>query len=286
LGPKLSGDVYQRQELDLLRTLANQATVAIANARLYEQVHALSQELEDKVRERTEELRHFVSVVYHELSNPITITRGYTELLLDSQGDSLNDRQKGYLRATLRNLRRLTRLVADLSDISKIDDGRLALELQPLDLGKAIEQAINSDSWLIEEKGLQIQVKVQPEMPRVLGDPQRVEQILTNLISNACRYTPVGGQITVIANSRDRLVETVICDTGIGIHRHNLEHIFERFFRSDDPLVREQPGTGLGLSITKSLVELHGGEIWVKSQVGKGSEFGFALPATQDTDER
>jgi two-component system sensor histidine kinase VicK len=96
----------------------------------------------------------------------------------------------------------------------------------------------------------------------------------------------VGGQITVIANSRDRLVETVICDTGIGIHRHNLEHIFERFFRSDDPLVREQPGTGLGLSITKSLVELHGGEIWVKSQVGKGSEFGFALPATQDTDER
>ncbi len=286
LGPKRSGDVYQREELDLLRTLANQAAVAIANARLYEQVHALSQDLEGKVRERTEELRHFVSVVYHELSNPITVTRGYTELLLDSQSDSLNDRQREYLRATLRNLRRLTRLVADLSDISKIDDGRLALEPQPLDLGKAIEETIRSHSWLIEEKGLQIQVEAFPGMPRVLGDPERVEQILTNLVSNACRYTPVGGQITIIANCRDRVVETIICDTGIGIQKHDLEHIFERFFRSDDPLVREQPGTGLGLSIAKSLVELHGGEIWVKSQVGKGSEFGFTLPVVEEPDER
>lgn len=286
LGPKLSGDVYQRQELDLLRTLAYQAAVAIANARLYEQVHALSRDLEDKVRERTEELRLFVSTVYHELSNPITVTRGYTELLLDSHGDSLNDRQKEYLRATLRNLRRLTRLVGDLSDISRIDDGRLALEPQPLDLGKVIEETIHSHSWLIEEKGLQIQVEAFPGTPRVLGDPERVEQILTNLISNACRYTPVGGQITIIAKCRDRVVETIICDTGIGIQKHDLEHIFERFFRSDDPLVREQPGTGLGLSIAKSLVELHGGEIWVKSQVGKGSEFGFTLPVVEEPDER
>jgi signal transduction histidine kinase len=285
LGPKLSGDVYQRQELDLLRTLANQATVAIANARLYEQLHGLSQELEDKVRERTEELRHFVSVVYHELSSPITATRGYTELLLDSQGDSLNDRQKGYLRAAQRNLRRLTRLVADLSDVSKIDDGRLAIQPQPLDLEKAIEETLDLHSRIIEEKGLQIQVRIHPGTPFVLGDPQRVEQILTNLVSNACRYTPVGGQIMVIAKCRDGFVETLICDTGIGIQKHELEHIFERFFRSDDPLVREQPGTGLGLSIARSLVELHGGEIWVKSQVGKGSQFGFTLPAAEETDK-
>jgi signal transduction histidine kinase len=284
LGPKLSGDVYQRQELDLLRTLANQAAVAIANARLYEQLHGLSQELEDKVRERTEELRHFVSVVYHELSSPITATRGYTELLLDSQGDSLNDRQKEYLRAALRNLRRLTRLVADLSDISRIDDGRLAIQPQPLDLGKAIEETLNSHSKIIEEKGLHIQVRIHPGTPSVFGDPQRVEQILTNLVSNACRYTPVGGQITVIAQGRDGFVETIICDTGIGIQKHELEHIFERFFRSDDPLVREQPGTGLGLSIAKSLIEVHGGEIWVKSQVGRGSEFGFTLPAAGESD--
>lgn len=286
LGAKLSGDVYQRQELDLLRTLANQAAVAIANARLYEQVHALSQDLEDKVRERTEELRQFVSVVYHELSNPITATRGYTELLLDGQDESLNDRQKEYLRAALRNLGRLTRLVADLSDISRIDDGRLAIQPQALDLGKAIEETINSYSGLIEEKGLQIQVQVHPGTHSVLGDPQRVEQILTNLVSNACRYTPVGGEITITTKCRHGLVETIISDTGIGIQRQELEQIFERFFRSDDPLVREQPGTGLGLFIAKSLVELHGGEIWVKSQVGKGSEFGFTLPAAEDTDER
>jgi signal transduction histidine kinase len=161
----------------------------------------------------------------------------------------------------------------------------LALEPQPIDLGRAVEETINSHSWLIEEKGLQIQVKALPGMPRVLGDPERVEQILTNLVSNACRYTPVGGQITIIANCRDRVVETIICDTGIGIQKHDLEHIFERFFRSDDPLVREQPGTGLGLSIAKSLVELHGGQMWVKSQVTKGSEFGFTLPAAEEPGE-
>jgi signal transduction histidine kinase len=224
--------------------------------------------------------------VYHELSSPITATRGYTELLLDSQDESLNDRQKGYLRAALRNVGRLTRLVADLSDISRIDDGRLAIQPQPIDLGKVIEETINAYSTIIEEKGLQIQVRVHPGTPLVLGDPQRVEQILTKLVSNACHYTTVGGQITVTAKCRDGLVETIISDTGIGIQSQELGHIFERFFRSDDPLVRERPGTGLGLFITKSLVELHGGEIWVKSQVGKGSEFGFTLPAADDTDER
>jgi signal transduction histidine kinase len=131
------------------------------------------------------------------------------------------------------------------------------------------------------EKGLQVNVSLAPDVAIVHGDPQRVMQILINLVSNACRYTPVGGQITISSCQVNGSAETTIHDTGIGIRKDELEHIFDRFYRSNDPMVRSQPGTGLGLSITKSLVELHGGRLWVESEVGKGSTFGFTLPITE-----
>lgn len=336
LGCKLSGDVYQRQEIEFLRTLSNQAAIAIANSRLYEQLNGLSQELELKVQERTKELRDFVSVVYHELSTPITSIRGYTDLLVDHAGrkysvvepprrgstqpaDSLKgtDREHsvedprplagfstkhvGYLRTIQRNVSRLMQLVGDLSDVSKIDDGRLTIHPEALDLRQTVSETLGSLAGIIDEKGLQVTVSIPSDIRRVHGDRYRVVQILTNLMGNACRYTPAGGRITIAATQIDddaspaaestRLdalpvsgeapagwVEVTVTDTGIGIHKGDLEHIFERFYRSEDPLVQEQSGTGLGLSITKSLVELHGGHLWVNSVVGKGSTFGFSLP--------
>jgi signal transduction histidine kinase len=284
LGSKLSGDIYQSQELDLLRTLGNQAAIAIANARLYEEIHAFSQELEQKVRERTKELRDFVSAVYHELSTPITAIRGYVELLLAGKGGELPDKQERYLGIVDRNVRRLLRLVSDLSDVNRIDDGRLRIHPQPVDLRQAVEETVNSLVSVIEEKGLQANIaldRLASGTATVLGDPQRVVQILTNLVSNACRYTPVGGQITISASQVDRSVEITVRDTGIGISREDLAHIFERFYRSGHPLVQEHPGTGLGLAITRSLVELHGSNLWVDSEVGKGSTFGFSLPVAE-----
>jgi signal transduction histidine kinase len=284
LGRKLSGDIYQRQELDLLRTLSNQAAVAIANARLYEEVHAFSQELEEKVRERTRELRDFFSAVYHELSTPITAMRGYTALVLDGKAGQLTEKQRGYMESVRRNVKRLMGLVGDLSDVSEIEDGRLTLHQEPLDLGVAITETVNSLSGIIEEKGLQLDVALAPEATVVQGDPQRVVQILTNLVGNACQYTPVGGQITIGADKIDGHAELTVRDTGIGIHEDELERIFERFYRSSDPLVQEHSGTGLGLAITKSLVELHGSHLWVSSILGKGSIFGFALRLAQPDD--
>ena len=284
LGSKLSGDIYQSQELDLLRTLGNQAAIAIANARLYEEIHAFSRELEQKVRERTKELRDFVSAVYHELSTPITAIRGYVELLLAGKGRELPDKQERYLGIVDRNVRRLLRLVSDLSDVNRIDDGRLTIHPQPVDLRQAAEETVNSLASVIEEKGLQADIaldRLTSGTAMVLGDPQRVVQILTNLVSNACRYTPAGGQITISAGQVDRSVEITVRDTGIGISREDLGHIFERFYRSGHPLVREHPGTGLGLAITKSLVELHGSNLWVDSEVGQGSTFGFSLPVAE-----
>ncbi len=281
LGAKLSGDIYQRQELNLLRTLANQAAIAIANARLYEQVHAFSQEMEEKVRERTQELRDFISAVYHELSTPMTAIRGYTELLVD-EGETLpQPAKRRYLQVVHRNVQRLMRLVADLSDISRIERGQLTIHPEPLRLQKVVQATVASLSAMIEEKGLRLDLALEPSGVTVLGDEQRVGQILTNLLTNACRYTPAGGRVTVAARPTNGSIEITVCDTGIGIRADELERIFDRFYRSDDPFVREQAGTGLGLAITQSLVELHGSELWVKSRVGEGSIFGFTLPLAE-----
>jgi signal transduction histidine kinase len=278
LGHKLSGDIYQRRELDIVRTLANQAAIAIANARLYEEIRALSQVLENKVQERTQELRDSLSVVYHELNSPITSIRGYTALLLDGRAGALNTRQTRFLSTVRRSVMRLMRLVADLSDISKIDGGRLALTTEPLNLEEVVEEATSTYSGIIEKKGLQVSSSVAPEASLVLGDPQRVAQILTNLVSNACRFTPAGGRITISAVRADGFSEIAVHDTGIGISEEEQDKIFGRFYRSSDPLVQEQPGTGLGLAITKSLVELHNGRIRVDSTPGRGSAFIFTLP--------
>jgi signal transduction histidine kinase len=286
LGFKLSGDIYQRQELGLLRTLANQAAIAIANARLYEEVRAFSQELEGKVRERTKELRDFVSVVYHELSTPMTAIQGYTALLLDGKGGLLEEKQSRYLEAVARSVKRLMRLVGDLSDVSRIDDGRMTIHPEPVYLKKTVEEIIGSLSGIIEEKGLQIEIALEPGAEYVLGDPERVTQIFTNLISNACRYTPAGGRITIASSLMNGVAEMIVRDTGIGIPKEDLQRIFERFYRSPDPVVREQHGTGLGLAITKSLVELHESELWVDSRMGKGSTFGFSLPVAEAVDGR
>jgi two-component system phosphate regulon sensor histidine kinase PhoR len=177
--------------------------------------------------------------------------------------------------------------VEDLSDISKIEDGRLVIHPAPLDLERIVRETVNSLVSTIEEKGLRIEIALAPDIPAVLGDPQRVGQIFTNLVSNACRYTPAGGQITIASNRVNGTAEMIVQDTGIGIREDDLERIFERFYRSDDPLVQEHSGTGLGLAIAKSLVELHGGQLWVKSKVGEGSSFGFTLPvAGGDTTDR
>ena len=294
LGRKRSGDVYQYQEMEFLRTLSNQAAVAISNARLYEQVTGLTQELERKVQERTKELRDFVSAVYHELSTPITSIRGYNDLLLDSDTGSLNPRQARYLSAIRASSGRLMRLVADLSDVSKIEDGRLTIHPEPLDLQEVMSETLGPFREVLDEKGLQLTMAIPPELGMVQGDRHRVVQILTNLLSNACSYTPAGGQISVAAArlpgaSQARIsdaarVELTVADTGIGIPRADLERIFERFYRGRHPMIREQPGTGLGLSIAKSLVELHGSRLWVNSTVEQGSTFGFSLPLGEATE--
>jgi signal transduction histidine kinase len=253
---------------------------------LYEKVRSFSQEMEEKVRERTQELRAFVSAVYHELNNPLTAIQGYTDLLLNDRAGPLNDKQAQFLEIIRRNGGRLMGLVADLSDIARIDDGRLAIHPEPLGLNNAVQDTVNALFAIIRENELEVAIQLDRRASIVMGDPQRVVQILTNLVGNACRYTPPGGQIKIASRRINGSVEITVQDTGIGIPEQEQDRVFDRFFRGSAPLVRSQGGTGLGLAIAKSLVELHGGELWLKSKVGQGATFGFTLPLPGEPGEQ
>jgi signal transduction histidine kinase len=282
LGRKLSGDIYQRQEVAVLRTLGDQIAIAIAKARLFEELHDLSQDLDAKVKGRTRELRESVSAVYHELSAPVTVVKGFTDLLLEEHAGSLQPRQKKYLGTVRDNVQRLEALLRDLSTISHIDAGKIRLQLEPLQVRDLAQAVVRSVSGLAEEKGMTVVLDMLDSLPPVWADRDRALQVLTNLVTNAIRYTPPGGRICISARDCDRAVRVAVSDTGIGISAEDQQRLFERFFRSDDPMVRRQTGTGLGLSIAHSLVELHGGRLTVQSELGKGSTFRFTLPLASE----
>ncbi len=227
----------------------------------------------------------FVSTVSHELRTPMTSIKGYADLLLLGTAGRLTEGQERFLRIIKSNADRLSDLVNDLLDIGRIDSGRIELEKRAVNVASLVEQVMESLRRKAEEKGLRLHSQVAPDLPPVWGDSARLIQVLTNLVSNAYQYTPPEGEITVQAERQGEMVLIQVKDTGIGITPQDQEKIFDRFFRADHPLVQEIRGTGLGLSIVKSLVEMHGGEIWVESEPGQGSTFSFTLPIAQEEEE-
>lgn len=221
----------------------------------------------------------FVSTVSHELRTPMTSIKGYADLLLLGAAGQVSDEQRHFLTIIKSNADRLSDLVADLLSISRIESGRVELDIKPLRLDALIEQVVASLRGNIEAKRQTITVELPPDLPAVNADHDRVIQILTNLIGNANKYTREGGAIIVRATAKDGMVQTDIQDTGIGIAPEDQPKVFDRFFRSDDSYVQESAGTGLGLAIVKQLVQMHHGEIWLESELGVGTVFSFTLPA-------
>ncbi|MCP4541631.1 MAG: GAF domain-containing protein [Chloroflexi bacterium] len=220
----------------------------------------------------------FVSTVSHELRTPMTSIKGYVELLLMGVVGSLTKDQHKFLSVIDVNVERLTTLVNDLLDISRIESGRVALSPQIVHVEHIIEQVVLTMQARAMDQGLTLRSDLPPALPEILADPDRVTQILTNLVGNACNYTPTGGKVTVSVCAHDDKVCISVHDTGIGISEEDQEKIFERFFRADDSMVQDAPGTGLGLAIVRSLAEMQGGQVWVESELGKGSTFTFTLP--------
>jgi len=224
----------------------------------------------------------FVSTVSHELRTPMTSIKGYADLMLLGAAGVMNDDQKRFLSIIKSNADRLSGLVNDLLDISRIEGGRVELDVKPLTLESVVDYVSNSLRGKIEEKELSLSIDLPPDLPTVLGDRDRVIQILMNLVGNAFQYTKPGGGIRVSALRVGGMVQVDVADTGIGISPEVQAKVFDRFYRADDPDVQEFAGTGLGLAIVKNLVEMLRGKIWLESEMGKGTTFSFTLPTAEE----
>ena len=285
-------DPCRQEDLDLLMTIATQIAVALDNAQAYQALEDLTQTLEHRVQDRTRELQAandklqqldrlksvFVSIVSHELRTPMTSIKGYIENMLDGLTGTLSERQAHYLGRVKYNVERLTRMINDLLDLSRIEAGRVELALTPLAIAEAVPDIVESLQPLAQGKGISIQYQHHGAPVHINGDRDKLHQILTNLIQNAVKFTTSGGQIRVETKTIEGgFAQFCVSDTGCGISPQEQAKIFERFYRGETIQV-DQRGAGLGLAITKSLVEMHGGRIWVESIPGQGSRFYFTIP--------
>lgn len=262
---KLSGDIFTSEDLQLLDIVAKQTASAIEKSRFYE---------DDQLKSE------FVSIASHELLTPTAAIEGYLSMILDEKMAKVDKKAEDYLRKVQSSAHRLSELVTDLLSVSRIEGGRIVINKRPVEVSPIITSVIDEIKVKADQADIKLTYLAPPKsLPKVLADPDRVAQVLTNLVSNAIKYNKPKGTIEVSVEVDKHFVTIVVVDTGIGIAPNHLPHLFEKFYRvHDDSAAAEKIGTGLGLYITRSIVELMGGRIMAKSQVGKGSTFSFTLP--------
>ncbi len=235
----------------------------------------------------------FISFISHELRTPMTSIKGYSDLLAQETVGTINQAQAEFLGTIRSNADRMASLVSDLADISRIESGRLKLEFEALDFREVAEEVVRSGRQRMQAKGHRMVFHGLEDQPAAWADRTRLIQVLANLLSNATKYTPNGGEIHLNVEAADnawdpkgapKVLHVALSDTGIGIPHEERHLVFQKFFRSESPQVREAPGTGLGLSITKYLVELQGGRIWFETEAGRGTTFHFTVPLVEDAD--
>ncbi|MBI4589571.1 MAG: GAF domain-containing protein, partial [Candidatus Rokubacteria bacterium] len=274
LGEKLSGEVYDGEELELLRVLAGQATVALQTSQLYEQLKRTNEQLMEANRLKSQFLAQFS----HELRTPLNSIIGFSKVMLKASGGTLDKDQEEDLAAILSNGLHLLHLINDVLDFSKIESGTLELEKAPIAIEELIEECVRTTLPLIRGRKLTISQEIEPALPPVLADRTKIRQVLLNLLSNAVKFTPEGA-VTVRARAGDNRLLVSVLDTGVGIREEDQAKLFRAFQQLNGGKIHlPLGGTGLGLVISKSFVELHGGEIWVESREGRGSTFSFTLP--------
>jgi PAS domain S-box-containing protein len=262
-------------KLPLAEVLAERAALAIENAKLYtEQVEA-RRKVEDLSRLKDE----FLSIASHELRTPVTSIKGYTQLakMLIKEGD-LNTSEE-YLDIALDQIDRMSRLILELLDVSRIETGRLEIRREVIAWSQFVRDVVHRHHTAVSDR--RFHVSVPDDAKIVTGDRDRLEQVLGNLLENAVKYSPDGSDVTVTVDDRGDSLVTAVCDRGIGIPADEIAQVFERFHRGRQVSSTNYGGLGLGLSITKQIIERHGGTIWVESKEGQGTTFYFSLPAAE-----
>jgi signal transduction histidine kinase len=258
-------DVENRDELGGLAANVN---------RMNDELRRLYTQLEETNRHKSE----FLASMSHELRTPLNAIIGFSEVLREEMFGPVNEKQAEYLDDILSSGNHLLSLINDVLDLSKVEAGQVELEVGPFSLREALERGVVMVREQATEEGVQVELSAGPEVDVVEGDERRIKQVIFNLLSNAVKFTPTGGEVDVNAIRVNGEVRVSVADTGPGIASKDHERIFEEFQQTDAGLERLE-GTGLGLALSKRLVELHGGRIWLESELGKGSTFVFTLPA-------
>jgi len=265
---------FSPEVVNLLQTFATQSALAIQNARLFREIEDKGRQLEAANRHKSE----FLANVSHELRTPLNAIIGFSEVLQERLFGELNEKQAEYTDDILSSGRHLLSLINDILDLSKIEAGRMELEVTTFDLPGAIENALLLVRERASRHGIKLDRAIDERLGDFTGDERKVKQVLVNLLSNAVKFTPEGGRIKVEARLGDNAAMVSVADTGIGIAKEDQEVIFEEFRQVGSNYAHKREGTGLGLSLTRKFVEMHGGKIWVESELGKGATFTFTLP--------
>ncbi|MCB0033281.1 MAG: GAF domain-containing sensor histidine kinase, partial [Anaerolineales bacterium] len=263
--------VFVEEDIEFVIRMADRAAVAIKNASLYEQIQA-AHEARSK----------FTSLVTHELRLPLTSIKGYTDLLTKGLAGQLSDQQLELLAVVKRNANRMSILLSDLSDINRLESGRMNFNMATFDIREVVDEVTADLREVIDGKQQSLTVEMPETAVIVNADRDRVAQIISNLLSNANKYTAAGGQLTIAIQLQDGTMQLDVIDNGIGISEVDQKQLFQQFFRSEDEAVRRENGWGLGLTVVEMFVKGQGGEIDYESELGVGSRFSFILPLVKE----
>jgi signal transduction histidine kinase len=264
---------FAPETIELLQTFATQSSLAIQNARLFLEIEDKSRQLDVASQHKSE----FLANMSHELRTPLNAIIGFSEVLADRMFGELNEKQEEYLKDIYASGTHLLSLINDILDLSKIEAGRMELELTDFHLPTALDNALTLVRERAGRRSITLQMSIDEQLGEVRADERKIRQVVLNLLSNAIKFTPEGGRIEVAAVPKDGFVEVSLSDTGVGIAPEDQEAVFEEF-RQVGTAEKKAEGTGLGLTLCRKFIELHGGRIWVKSQVGVGSTFTFTIP--------
>ena len=282
---------FYREDLDVISALAAQVAVAIRNSQLYEKIKNFNAELKRQVGKATLDLREsnkelerlnkikseFVSTVSHELRTPLTSIQGYVSLIAEGDTGPITKEQKEFLEIVREESQRLLRLISDLLDISKIESGKIKTVFSDFDLLEFMGKYEKAAKSMASAKNIRVVLNVPEKLPVIKADADKIKQVFDNLISNAIKFSGRNTALAITIKEDDKNIRIDVRDGGLGIAGKDMHLLFEKFQQLDSKMTRKAGGTGLGLAITKHLVESHGGKIWVKSKLGKGSVFSFTL---------
>jgi PAS domain S-box-containing protein len=258
---------------------ASSAVVENENGQTVGMVSVLSDITKQKELDRMKE--NFVASVSHELRTPLVAIDKSLSLVLDKNSGEISETQRQFISIAERNLKRLGLLVNDLLDLSKLEAGKMELKRQASSIDKVIQETVDSLNNWARTKSINMETRLEQGLPELNINPDRIIQVLNNIIGNAIKFTPERGSIFIEAklNSRERQVQISVADTGPGIAKENLSKVFDKFYQAGERASNDISGTGIGLAIAKEIVELHGGKIWAESEKGSGAKFIFTLPS-------